>query len=75
RILVKYDDRPPSKLLPGFPLGLLPHGFLAARGTLFASRPEAVASHCLKWFIIDLSLFLFPLFSGLLTILCVGNQW
>ncbi|KAJ7939267.1 hypothetical protein B0H13DRAFT_1851003 [Mycena leptocephala] len=37
-----------------FPLGLLPHGFLAARGTLFASCPEAVASHCLKWFIINL---------------------
>ncbi|KAJ7780466.1 hypothetical protein B0H14DRAFT_2960881, partial [Mycena olivaceomarginata] len=70
RILVKYDDRPPSKLLPGISFGLLPHGFLAARGTLFASRPEAVASHCLKWFIINLSLFLFPLFSGLLTVLC-----
>ncbi|KAJ7855265.1 hypothetical protein B0H14DRAFT_3136312 [Mycena olivaceomarginata] len=115
--LVKYDDRPPSKLLPGISFGLLPHGFLAARAALltvlcvgnrlgihdhqspkslaytvayfvlctgsanifivrtllFASRLEAVASNCLKWSIVNIFLFLFPGFAGLLAILSSGN--
>ncbi|KAJ7772497.1 hypothetical protein B0H14DRAFT_3590062 [Mycena olivaceomarginata] len=60
--LVKYDDHTPGKLLP------------AARGTLFSSRPEAVASKCLRWFALNLMLFLLPLLGGSLAMLTLGAR-
>ncbi|KAJ7801282.1 hypothetical protein B0H14DRAFT_2615489 [Mycena olivaceomarginata] len=45
-----------------------------ARGTLFASRPDAVASHFLKWMSLNLILFLFPFFSGLLALYSLGDR-
>ncbi|KAJ7938938.1 hypothetical protein B0H13DRAFT_2301145 [Mycena leptocephala] len=59
--LVKYDDRPPGKMLP-------------ARGTLFASRPEAVASQYLQWLALNFSLFLLPFLTGFLAILTAGRR-
>ncbi|KAJ7913796.1 hypothetical protein B0H13DRAFT_1873539 [Mycena leptocephala] len=44
------------------------------RTLLSASRLEAVASNCLKWFIVNIFLFLFPGFAGLLAILSSGNR-
>jgi hypothetical protein len=45
-----------------------------ARGTLFPSRPEAVASKCLRWFALNLMLFLLPLLGGSLAMLTLGAR-
>ncbi|KAJ6584245.1 hypothetical protein B0H10DRAFT_1953973 [Mycena sp. CBHHK59/15] len=59
--LVEYDDRPSGKLLP-------------SRGTLFASRPEAVGSNRMRWFLLNITLFFLPGLCALLGILIFGNQ-
>ncbi|KAJ7683100.1 hypothetical protein B0H17DRAFT_1137960 [Mycena rosella] len=47
QIAVTYDDRGPNKGLPKC-------------GTLFASRPEALAGHWQQWVVVNLVLFLLP---------------
>ncbi|KAJ7349667.1 hypothetical protein DFH08DRAFT_807017 [Mycena albidolilacea] len=59
--LVKYDNHTPGKLLP-------------ARGTLFSSCLEAIASKCLRWFALNLMLFLLPLLGGSLVMLTLGAR-
>ncbi|KAJ6513993.1 hypothetical protein DFH09DRAFT_1333250 [Mycena vulgaris] len=59
--LVEYDDRPSGKLLP-------------SRVTLFASRPEAVGSNRMRWFLLNITLFFLPGLCALLGILFFGNQ-
>jgi hypothetical protein len=78
--LIHYDDRPPSKLLPGkiispavrniFFLQATPQ----ARGTLSASRSEALAAHCFRWVLANLLLFLLPSFAEITVILLWGSQ-
>ncbi|KAJ7676447.1 hypothetical protein B0H17DRAFT_1139878 [Mycena rosella] len=47
QIAVTYNDRGPNKGLPKC-------------GTLFASRPEALAGHWQQWVVVNLVLFLLP---------------
>ncbi|KAJ7875901.1 hypothetical protein B0H14DRAFT_2568497 [Mycena olivaceomarginata] len=48
-----YHDRGPNKFLP-------------KRGSLFASSREAIAAQWLRWALMNVALFLFPLVTGLL---------
>ncbi|KAF7372351.1 Transposase-like protein [Mycena venus] len=59
--LVKYEERPRSKSLPKC-------------GTLFESRPEAVAFNWMKWLIVNIAVFLLPFASGLTAFLLLGSR-
>jgi hypothetical protein len=65
--LIKYDERPHGKLLPSkllIPFTRTTYLDLG-RGTVFPSRPEALAFNWVVWAFSNLALFLLPLFSGL----------
>ncbi|KAJ7445421.1 hypothetical protein FB451DRAFT_1189094 [Mycena latifolia] len=65
--LVKYEERPRSKLLP---LRMVNPSI--ARGTLSPSRPESVAFYWVKWAALNISLFLLPLAMGLTALPFLG---
>ena len=46
----------------------------SARGTLFASRPEAAGSHSLKWITVNIMLFLLPFIAGLFAVYTFGDR-
>jgi hypothetical protein len=74
-VLVKYDHRPPSKLLPSKIIVLkrsIDKPRRAARGTLSESNPEAIAFNWQRWAWINLTLFLLPTLAGVAAILCFG---
>ncbi|KAJ7140751.1 hypothetical protein C8R44DRAFT_726475 [Mycena epipterygia] len=58
QLIVRYDDHGTSKTLP-------------KRGALFASRPEALASHWMQWALLNFALCLFPAMTGLFGFLFV----
>jgi hypothetical protein len=71
----------PSKFLPG---KIIYHSCYAqysslqvtsqARGTLSASRSEALVAHCFRWVLANLLLFLLPPFAEITVILLWGSQ-
>jgi hypothetical protein len=76
QVLIKYEDPPRGKLLPGNTdlCPLIATDCCQARGTLFATRPEALVSKPIQWLLANLMLFLAPLFLGVTFILGFGSR-
>ncbi|KAJ7452548.1 hypothetical protein FB451DRAFT_694186 [Mycena latifolia] len=74
--LVKYEERPRSKLLQCKSIVALPSVGMfnpsIARGTLSPSRPESVAFYWVKGAALNIALFLLPLAMGLMALPFLG---